>query len=348
MSSEPSKMARGGAGAPPPADLPAFATLLQGFWKGEVLWHCPLAPFTTLRVGGPAQAVIMPSRIPELALLIKGLRQHAISWRIMGRGSNVLVPDEGFPGVVIVMGQGFAAIRELTEDASGVVVEVEAGCGLAKLVKWTMEQGLRGLEFAAGIPGSVGGAIAMNAGAFGGSIGDCLQALGLMDDHGDYHIAARQHCRFGYRGLSIDHPGLPAPVQLGRGGVRTPQDLLVLTGTFHFARGVRHEVAETCRSLNCKRKASQPQGVASAGSFFKNPPEAPAGRLIEEAGLKGTSIGGAVVSPKHANFIVNAGNATANDVFALMRLVQETVWQRAGIMLEPEVDVWAAEARERH
>lgn len=330
--------------------LPSFAATLQGFWKGEVLWHCPLAHFTTLKVGGPAQAVIMPSRIPELALLLKGLRQHAIPWRIMGRGSNILVPDDGFPGVVIVMGQGFAAISQVDEDATGVMVEVEAGCGLARLVKWSVEQGLRGLEFAAGIPGSVGGTIAMNAGAFGGSIGDCIHAVGLMDDHGDFHIAERQHCRFSYRGLTIEHPDLDlaGPIQLGKGGGKRRENLLVLTGTFRFTWGERQEVAERCLAFNAKRKASQPQGVASAGSFFKNPCQAPAGLLIEEAGLKGASVGGAVISSKHANFVVNAGNATAHDIFALMRLVQETVWNRAGIMLEPEVDIWEPEVREHH
>lgn len=335
-------------GAAPATDLPAFAATLQGFWKGEVLWHCPLAHFTTLKVGGPARAVIMPSRIPELALLIKGLRQHDIPWRIMGRGSNILVPDAGFPGVVIVMGQGLAAIRQVAEDASGINVEVEAGCGLARLVKWTMEQGLSGLEFAAGIPGSVGGTIAMNAGAFSGSVGEHIVAIGLMDDHGDYHIASRQHCRFSYRGLTIDHPDLPGPKQLGKGGGRCQEELLVLSGTFRFTRGVQHEVEARCRALNSKRKECQPHGVASAGSFFKNPAEAPAGRLIDEAGLKGARVGDALISSKHANFIVNAGAASASDIVELMHLVQETVWKRSGIRLEPEVDIWETDGRERH
>jgi len=340
--------ARAGSSGAPLAALPPFAATLQGFWKGEVLWHCQLAHFTTLKVGGPAQAVIMPSRIPQLALLIKGLRQHAIPWRIMGRGSNILVPDDGFPGVVIVMGQGLAAIRQVAEDADGVIVEVEAGCGLARLVKWTMAQGLSGLEFAAGIPGSVGGTIVMNAGAFGGAIGDHILAIGLMDGQGAYHVAERRHCRFSYRGLTIDHPDLPGPVRLGKGGGRHREDVLVLAGTFRFTRGVQHEVADRCRALNAKRKASQPQGMASAGSFFKNPPEAAAGRLIDEAGLKGARVGRAVISPKHANFIVNAGNATARDIVELMHLVQETVWKRAGIRLEPEVDIWQPEGGERH
>lgn len=298
---------------------------LMKFWQGEVLWDCPMKRFSTLRVGGPATAVVLPTSAAEVSRLVKGLQRYAIPWRVIGRGSNILVPDAGFSGVVIVLGPQFSKIGKTQELGERTKVPVESGCGLAKLCNWCIDRRLTGLEFATGIPGSVGGAVSMNAGAWGEEISEVVAAITFIDSHGEVFTRSRQTLRFSYRHLARE------------------EGTIILSAVFELRKGSREEIASTCRKYMKQRKENQPHGAASAGSFFKNPAgyEA-AGFLIEQAGLKGFRVGGAMVSDVHANFIVNTGEATARNFLELMRVVQEKVLDNSGICLEPEVDIWIA------
>ncbi len=286
-------------------------------WPGTLLWGAPLADFTTLRVGGPAAAVAMPADTVELIALLALLRDHNVSWRVIGRGSNLLVADRGYDGMVIVLGRRFGAI----EPAGPTTVRVEAGCGLARLLQWCVAQELTGLEFLAGIPGSVGGALAMNAGAWNREIMDRISAVDLLDESGVIRRVAREALSFSYRHLELA-PGT-----------------IIVAGIFALSAGAGSEIDAKMAAHVAARKAKQPKGVANAGSFFKNPPGDAAGRLIEQAGLKGTTLGGAMVSPVHANFLVNTGTATAEEMYTLMRLVQARVEEIFGVRLEPEVQL---------
>ncbi len=296
--------------------------MLQQFWHKDVMWDCPLAKFTTLRVGGPADGVVFPSGEKEIGQLIAGLNRHGIPWRVIGRGSNILAPDAGFPGIVLVLGRQFSSIETVSTEGDSLQVRVEAGCSLSRLVNWCKDEGLSGLEFAVGIPGSVGGAIIMNAGAWGKEICEVISSVRFLDAEGKLSTKERQELNFSYRHLA------------------TAPDEVVLSGVFNLRRSTQEEIAATCRDYLKRRKMSQPQRVASAGSFFKNPEGQAAGRLIEKAGLKGLRVGGAKVSEVHANFLINTGSATAQDFYELMGLVQAEVLNRTGIMLEPEVDIW--------
>jgi UDP-N-acetylmuramate dehydrogenase len=289
-------------------------------WQGAVQWQCPLSRYTTLRVGGPAAALIEPATLAELVQLIRGLREQGIDWQVIGRGSNILVADEGLPGVVIVLASGFA---DIDQEAVGetCLVRATAGCRLPKLVAWCTAQGLSGLEFAAGIPGSVGGAIFMNAGAWGLEISSVLDALVVITAGGESHRLPAAAEDFGYRRW---HGG---------------KGVVIAAGIFKLQPDEPAAIVDRCNHYLQARRERQPLGVASAGSFFKNPPGQAAGRLIEEAGLKGTRIGDAIVSDRHANFLVNDGRATARDFVALMHLIRERVLNRTGILLEPEVQL---------
>jgi UDP-N-acetylmuramate dehydrogenase len=296
-------------------------------WQGAVQWQCPLSRYTTLRVGGPAAALIEPATPAELEQLIRGLREQDINWRVIGRGSNILVADEGLPGVVIVLASGFANIEQETGAGENRLVQATAGCLLPKLVAWCTAQGLSGLEFAAGIPGSVGGAIFMNAGAWGHEISSVLDALVVVTAGGESHREPAVAERFGYRRWH------------GAEGV------VIAAGVFRLQPDAPAAIADRCSRYLQARRERQPLGVASAGSFFKNPPGQTAGRLIEEAGLKGVRVGDAIVSDRHANFLVNGGQATARDFVVLMHLIQERVLSRTGILLEPEVQLLGFEER---
>lgn len=298
---------------------------LVKFWQGEVLWDCPMERFSTLRVGGPATAVVLPTSAEEVSCLVKGLKQYDIPWRVIGRGSNILVPDAGFSGVVIVLGPQFSKIGKAQDLGEKTEVHVESGCGLAKLCNWCMDHELAGLEFATGIPGSVGGAVSMNAGAWGKEISRVVAAITFIDSHGEIFSRSRQTLRFSYRHLDRE------------------EGTIILSAVFELCKGRREEIASACQKYMKQRKENQPQGAASAGSFFKNPAgQKAAGFLIEQAGLKGFRVGGAMVSDVHANFIVNTGAATSQNFLELMRIVQEKVLDNSGVCLEPEVDIWAA------
>jgi UDP-N-acetylmuramate dehydrogenase len=295
---------------------------LRDLWFGEIEWDSPMARWCTLHVGGPAKAIAIPASRVELQSLLGVLAELGVCWRVIGRGSNLLVSDAGYAGVIVMLGRKFAAIEERAGEREGEArVLVEAGCSLMKLVNWCSGSGLQGLEFAAGIPGSVGGAVAMNAGAWGKEMSGILSSVTFLRRSGELLERDKRELAFSYRHLETE-------------------GMIVTAAEFLLQAGDRQEIEQRCTQLLCDRKRKQPQGLASAGSFFKNPAGFPAaGRLIEEAGLKGVRLGGAQVSEVHANFLVNTGSATAQDFLDLMRLVQEKVAERFGVRLEPEVHI---------
>jgi len=285
-----------------------------------------MGEYCTLRAGGRAEALLNATTLPELCRLISWLEGQAIRWRVIGRGSNILVGSQGFAGVLITLGGEFRSIRmdhSGPKGSGGRIIRVGAGCPAGKLLGWCVRHGLAGLEFMAGIPGSIGGAVRMNAGAWGGEIGNLIDAVTFVDRRGQVHEMGRQDLEFSYRQMR--------PLRCDLHEAVVVETLIALTP------GNREEILGRCRDFIARRRVKQPAGVASAGSFFKNPPGDSAGRLIDAAGLKGLQRGGAMVSAKHANFIVNTGTASAADITGLMREIQDRVYRFSGIMLEPEV-----------
>ena len=290
-----------------------------------VLWDVPLSELTTFRIGGPADALVTVNETDELQSVLSLCSENAVAWKLLGRGSNVLVSDDGFPGVIIVLGDGFKLIsRERTLDNGGVLVKGGAAVGLSRLADWAAGNGLSGLEFAAGIPGSLGGGMMMNAGAWGSDIGSLVHEL-LLAGKDEIVAVPAEDLDFGYRILNNVDSLLNGSVVVG--------------ALLELVAGEPLTIQEKMKKFRRHRLQRQPVGVANAGSFFKNPAGASAGRLIEESGLKGLQVGEAEVSEKHANFFINRGKATARDMTELMHRVQETVKINSGIDLEPEVHI---------
>ena len=294
---------------------------LEKLLSGKVLWNCPLARYTTLRVGGPAEAVVFTETRADLTRLLTWLKDRNIPRHIIGGGSNILVPDHGLTGVTVMLGRGLAEIETIGDKNDKVLVQAGGGCRLARLIKYCTDRAISGLEFAVGIPGSIGGAIVMNAGCWDREIGDVLYSVTMLNPAGELISEPREKLDLSYR-------------QWGGG-----EETVIVAAVFALMKDDKRKIKAACRKYLQQRKEKQPQNLASAGSFFKNPPGQAAGKLIEETGLKGCRVGGAMVSPQHANFLVNTGKATAGDILALMRLVQSKVFDRSGIMLEPEVQI---------
>lgn len=268
------------------------------------------------RTGGVAERFFEPEDAADLSLFL----QHApsteqITW--LGLGSNLLVRDGGLDGTVVATTRALSGIRALDQHR----IYVESGVPCAKLAKIAAKQDLGGGEFLAGIPGTVGGALAMNAGAFGGETWDLVESVRTIDHDGVIRERARQEFSTAYR------------------AVVGPRDEWYLGATMQFVPGQAREAAAKIKSLLGQRSAAQPVGQASCGSVFRNPCGDHAGRLIEAAGLKGMRIGGCFVSEKHANFIINDGSARADDIEALIKHVQHTVREKFGVTLEPEVRI---------
>ena len=308
------------------ASLNSHAKDLSRFWLGKISWDIPMAQFSTLKVGGPAEAVISVENIDDLTKLHHWLKENDIDWWIVGRGSNILVPDKGLAGVIIVLAGEFRSIEKLSietisSDEKKVLIRAGGGCSLSKLVSYCTSQSFTGLEFSVGIPGSIGGAIVMNAGAWGCDIGSLVDSAILMDSDGNIATKQGKNLGFLYRKWSME------------------KNTILLSATFALRTGNKENIKNTCRKYQELRHNKQPVAEASAGSFFKNPPDDSAGRLIEEAGFKGFSIGGAKVSETHANFIINTGTASATNILDLMHVIQQEILKRFGIKLEPEVHI---------
>lgn len=285
----------------------------------DVRFDCPMDQYTTFRAGGKTEALYTLSKLSDLCRLLPYLKDEAIPYMVLGKGSNLLVRDQGFKGVMIVLKGEMAALGGDAHDPCRI--EVGAGLGIGELLNHCIKGGLGGLEFLAGIPGTVGGALAMNAGAWGMEIVPLVQRMQLVTAQGKAVDMEGSQLRSSYRALSI------------------PKGSVIVGSRFLCTQKTRARISEKVAGYLKERKARQPVEYPSGGSVFRNPPESHAGRLIEEAGLKGTKIGGAMISPKHANFIVNTGGATAEDILALMVMARKKVHERTGIQLEPEIRI---------
>jgi UDP-N-acetylmuramate dehydrogenase len=281
---------------------------------GRVRWAEPLARHTSFRIGGPADVLVEPASAEALAAVVREATAAGLPLTVLGGGSNLLVADGGIRGVVVKLGAGFRRV----EWAEGGVT-AGAAVHVGKLARAAVDRGLSGLEFAEGIPGTVGGALFMNAGAYGSEVGAAVASVTGVTADGRLETLAGERLAFTYR----------------RAGV--PAGFLVTAVTFRLAPALPEAIARRLATVRAHRLASQPQGTANAGSIFKNPPGHTAGRLIEAAGMKGRRVGGARISERHANFIVNEGGARATDVQALMAEAQRAVWERNGVWLEPEI-----------
>jgi UDP-N-acetylmuramate dehydrogenase len=278
-----------------------------------------LRRYTSYQIGGKADLFFTPPSIEALALVLAAAHELGVPVTILGGGTNVLVSDAGIRGLVVHLGKAFEYIRATGEDERCIDLEVGAATRFIRLAKDSVSRGLAGLEFAAGIPGSVGGAAQMNAGAFGGEISQTMTSMTLVTLCGEIVEKQREDLHFSYRKLALDTASV------------------IVSLRFRLLRSSVGRLQQAVARVQEKRRRNQPAGYPNAGSIFKNPPGEYAGRLIEKAGLKGTTRGAAQVSAEHANFIVNLGDATAADVRGLMGLVQEEVWRKCGVWLEPEV-----------
>jgi UDP-N-acetylmuramate dehydrogenase len=288
----------------------------SGLIEGRILFDAPLKHFTSMKVGGPADSLLFPKNRDELKKVVRYARRKKIPFLILGKGTNLVVRDKGVRGWIINLTQGMKKI-----EMNGEVIEAEAGTSLQQLVRFSVQKRLSGLEPFSGIPGTVGGGVAMNAGAWGAELKDVLLSVTFMKEDGEITERFRSRLRFSYRGLVL------------------PPFWTILKGRFQLKKGKKGEIRERVRSYSEMRKRKQPLDYPSAGSVFKNPKEGPAGKWIEEAGLKGFRIGQAMVSERHANFIINLGKAKAEEVIRLMEFVERKIYESKGISLEREVRV---------
>lgn len=294
---------------------------LSGMIKGEILYSVPMSAYTSFRVGGRVDYLAFPSDIQDLQEVLRRCNQQGVRYFVLGNGTNLLVRDGGIRGMAISLSRGFLRVEEVGGGPGENLILAEAGGPLGKLVEFSSEKGLTGLEFAAGIPGTVGGAIFMNAGAFKEEMKGVLHSVRLMDPEGNISEKGKNELRFSYRSLEMEK----GEVILGAQFSLRPEN----------GQRVKAKVEENIRW----RKTKQPWDLPSAGSVFKNPVQGPAGRFVEEAGLKGSRIGDAQVSEQHANFIVNRGKARARDILTLVEMIREKVFKEKGVWLETEIQV---------
>ena len=275
----------------------------------------PMRKHTTFRIGGPADFYLCPHSAKEIQKTVAICREEELPYFILGNGSNLLVSDQGYRGVVIQLWKNVSDIL-----VEGCRIRAKAGASLAKIAGEALEEGLTGMEFAAGIPGTLGGAVVMNAGAYGGEMKDILQEALVMDEQGEIFTLKKEEPHLGYRTSIIKEKGY-----------------IVLAAALELQPGDRKEIKEKMDELKQRRVEKQPLDMPSAGSTFKRPEGYFAGKLIMDAGLRGFSVGGAQISEKHCGFVVNTGKATANDVLTLIREVQKRVRDKFGVELETEV-----------
>ena len=290
--------------------------IVMSMVKGEAIKDAPMRGFTTLQIGGNAEIMVFPMDVVSLRGVILFARDSHIPYLIVGNGSDLLVRDSGIAGIVINLRKGFNAVN-LEND----LIRIQAGCSLKRFIDFAGEQSLSGPEYLSGIPGTVGGALAMNAGAHGKEMDEFVHSLEVMGNDGNIEEIERDQLEFSYRSLHLE-----------KGSV-------ILSALFRLEREERDVIEERKEEFWKKRRETQPIDSFSAGCVFKNPPGISAGRLIEETGLKGTKVGGALVSPLHANFIINSGDATAKDVIALMELMKKKVYEAKGVEFELEIQL---------
>lgn len=287
--------------------------------EGQLKVDEPMKTHTTFRIGGPARFYVLPQTEEQLAEIVKVCNRCEVPFFILGNGSNLLVGDQGFDGVVIEIKERFA-FCQMEEKESLVSVKAGAGIMLSKLAREVANQSLEGFEFAAGIPGTLGGAVAMNAGAYGGEIKDHIVSAKVMTRDGDVMELSKEELELGYRRSII-----------------TKKEYIVLEATFEFSHGNKDDIMAMIRDFNGRRREKQPLEYPSAGSTFKRPEGHFAGKLIQDAGLQGFRVGDVMVSEKHCGFVVNVGAGTAAQVKELIEKVSEKVEAEFGVKLEPEV-----------
>ena len=285
----------------------------------KLLFNEPMAKHTSFRIGGPAEVMAFPENADQLAEILKVSTVLDIKPAIIGAGTNILAPDAGLPGLTVCIKDNLSAV-EMVDDTH---IRASAGATMTKTAVFAANAGLSGLEFAHGIPGSVGGGVYMNAGAYGGEIKDVFTSAEVMTYDGELRTYTADEMAFSYRHSRLEEqPGI------------------VLSAVFALTPKPADQIRGYMQELAAKRKASQPLDKPSAGSAFKRPVGGYAAALIDQAGLKGYRVGGAAISEKHAGFAVNLGDATAEDVKTLLRQVSQKVYEESGIRLEPEVRIW--------
>lgn len=281
----------------------------------DVLFDEEMSRHTTFRIGGKVDAFVSAKSKDEIINVVKFCNDNNIPYMIMGNGSNMLVSDKGIRGVVISIGKGMSECR-----IDGELVYADAGIMMSVLAKKILEANLSGFEFASGIPGTLGGGIYMNAGAYGGEMKDIVRDVTFITPDGEIKTENGENLDFGYRHSIFEEGGY-----------------IILSCTLKLKKGNHDEIKALMADYNKRRSDKQPLTQPSAGSTFKRPEGYFAGKLIQDAGLMGYSIGGAMVSDKHAGFVVNKGTATAEDVLNLIEYIQKTVYEKFGVKLEPEV-----------
>ena len=283
--------------------------------KGHVLYDDPMKKHTTFRVGGPARALVEPGSAEDVKSVVEFCKSEQIPYYIVGNGSNLLVGDKGFRGAIIQLYKSMG-----TFQVEGNQITAQAGCSLAQIANAALDAALTGFEFAAGIPGTLGGAVVMNAGAYGGEMKDVLASVRVMTEEGEIMELPAEELGLGYRTSIIPE-----------------KRYIVLGAVISLTEGKKEEIKAQIDDLRQKRVSKQPLEYPSAGSTFKRPEGYFAGKLIQDSGLKGFTVGGAQVSEKHSGFVINKGNATAADVMELIRQVTAKVKEDTGVTMEPEV-----------
>jgi len=301
------------------------ALIGEAGFTGEVRYAEPMSAHTSLRIGGPAEAMAYPASIPELAALYSTAVRNGVPVFFLGRGTNLLVLDGGIPGLTVNMGR-MAWIEVEREGTGPAQLHAGAGLPLAGLIRYSIDAGLSGLEFAAGIPGTLGGAVMMNAGAGDYEMKDVLTSVRLVDSSGEISLHPVSELEMGYRSCRLPK-----------------EDAVVAEASLALVPWPREEVKKLVTDKLRRRKNTQPLAARSAGSTFRNPPGYSAWKLIDMAGLRGRKVGKAMVSTRHTNFLINTGGATAKDFRELMELVVSTVKERLNIELEPEIRIVGVE-----
>lgn len=285
---------------------------------GRVLVKEPLARYTTMKIGGPADILIVPKHVAGIKKTLELVKKYKVKWTAIGRGSNLLVSDLGIEGVVIRLGEGLDHLK-----VEETIIRVGGGYPLIKLSTLLSRRGLAGLEFASGIPGSIGGAVYMNAGAHNSDISNILTRTHIMFEDGIFEWLAKDEMEFSYR---------TSVLQTKRPGI-------VLEAEFQLKAGEREEITSRMQKNKDYRRETQPWNYPCAGSIFRNPLPYFAGDLVEKAGLRGYQIGGAKISEMHGNFIINAGSASAQDVLELIEFIKKTIKEKFGIDMHTEVEI---------
>ena len=297
--------------------LQTITSYLEENMQGKYKINEPVSKHTSFRIGGPADVLILPTNTEELADIMEVIRKEAVDITIMGNGSNLLVRDKGIRGVVVKIGNN---LKNIICDGENIVAE--AGVSLGAVSNQAAIRGLTGLEFAVGIPGSLGGAVYMNAGAYDGQMQDVVTAVTVLTKKGEFKRIPSTELSFAYRSSALQNT-----------------DDIITSVDMHLVKGQPSAISVKMADFTNRRTTKQPLDFPSAGSMFKRPPGYFAAALVEEAGLKGYKVGGAQVSEKHSGFVINRGNATAKDVLQLIKDVQDKVYAKSGQKLIPEVKI---------